>query len=1363
METLHSLLAHPLVSRLGWSLAHFVWEGAILAALLAVVLVLLRKRSASARYVACLSVMLLMIAVLPLTWWLLTLSTEHGDVLTVPTETASAENDAIALLTNDNLADTPPAVMPTEISMELIPVASSPRQAPVAGLGARFVDLMNAWMPWIVLLWLAGVSILSVRLAMGWLLIQRLRRRYVQPVGEHLDAALRRLARRLAVSRPVRLVQSTIAQVPSTIGWLRPMILLPASTLTGLTTEQIEAVIAHELAHIRRYDYLVNLAQSVVETLLFYHPAVWWLSRRMRIEREHCCDDLAVAACGNAVTYARALSSMESLRSAPRLAAAAGGGSLVQRVRRILGINAPAGSQFARYAAGLMVAAAVLAFTVAVELSSLSAVAENKLDSQNREPTATQPASEPENMRSQPHRWRHFAQIAVSEYGITFQGRPTDWESIDELLKDVPDRNLTVLTLATTPGLSEEKATEAQQKARELVQKHGFEYLSLVGVHPLGSKGGKSQYLPPLTQRGRWRHFVRIVVEKDGLWFQGRRLLPGDLQDLPEPRWTTLEIAIGVHQGSEEEYSYETIKKQLRRQAKQAGLEGVVDVGMQSRSSKGSPSLFISDPDQPGYWRHYVTLVASPDEMTFQGDKVTLEQLRDRLAALPDRPNTVFCLAVTSDKVPRDDVRSRIDPILGQLGINHFSFIGVHPLGTKGGPSIFTPGPHERFPASQPSQAEMKAFVDGLRDDNLSTRHAAADWLSKRQWTPADTNEHIRYLVALGRWGEASGLGPALQTSPGRDRAEGPITFDIPLSTDLKAGTGDLITRIPWIEFPRTNSHFRVILTCLLPLGPKAAWTVRLTLLTKEGNPWNCIEQTFENRRGPNDAVELMETPLKFDLGERNDFVAAARFVVELAPAAVQPPPVLAGRITDLGGRPIEGVKVRVDTGLATWFPLAELTTNSAGEYRLELRQGATLFDKATGRHDFSLGVRPEHPDWLLPEGKSGALIVPNVSGQVTTRDFRMAPASTGRATSRPAMSRSPLLPRNPSSRPAEEGGIGGPAGTVLAPDGKPAGNATVVLVRPSQAGRAYAARFLNGRVDDARTGAVATTGSDGRFSFLSQTQPFRVVILHDQGFGELTMEAAARSPQIKLQPWGRVEGRLQIGNKPGSKEKIILRSEYQDPRNPDLRICHEYTDQSDDDGRFVLGRVAPRPGFVGREVQYIKEKSCMIFFDHAVPVEVTPGKTTKVTVGGSGRTVTGRLAVPPGKSVDFDRAFVSGSLSIRRPLPTFPANASNMTDSQKIEWYESWLASAEGQVWRKAEMIHYYVPVTSDGTFRVQDVPPGKYDLHISAHELHIGDAWGMGEQIGGAASELTVPDGAGDSTVDVGSLELKSPPRRG
>jgi hypothetical protein len=149
--------------------------------------------------------------------------------------------------------------------------------------------------------------------------------------------------------------------VPTVIGWLRPVILLPASTLTGLSAAQIEALLAHELAHIRRYDYLINLLQTAVETLLFYHPAVWWISRQIREEREHCCDDLAVAACGNVLIYARALAELERLRvAAPRFAVAATGGPLVRRIQRLIGRPALASNRFESSFAGAIALAMIL-------------------------------------------------------------------------------------------------------------------------------------------------------------------------------------------------------------------------------------------------------------------------------------------------------------------------------------------------------------------------------------------------------------------------------------------------------------------------------------------------------------------------------------------------------------------------------------------------------------------------------------------------------------------------------------------------------------------------------------------------------------------------------------------------------------------------------------------------------------------------------------------------------------------------------------------------------------------------------------------------------------------------------------------
>ena len=163
------------------------------------------------------------------------------------------------------------------------------------------------------------------------------------------------------MSGAVQLLESTRVAVPMAVGWLRPAILLPVTALTGLPSDQLEAILAHELAHTRRYDYLVNLIQSAVETLLFYHPAVWWVSGRIRVEREHCCDDQAVAACGDRVLYARALAALEEQRgSGWRLAPSARDGSLLARVRRLLGVSAPVERSAGGLAGTLAMAVVVL-------------------------------------------------------------------------------------------------------------------------------------------------------------------------------------------------------------------------------------------------------------------------------------------------------------------------------------------------------------------------------------------------------------------------------------------------------------------------------------------------------------------------------------------------------------------------------------------------------------------------------------------------------------------------------------------------------------------------------------------------------------------------------------------------------------------------------------------------------------------------------------------------------------------------------------------------------------------------------------------------------------------------------------------
>jgi TonB family protein len=192
---------------------------------------------------------------------------------------------------------------------------------------------------------------------LGWLDVQRIRRHAERMIASPLRDTLDRIADELGVKRHVQFFESSLVDVPTVIGWLRPTILVPASALAGLAPSQMEAILAHELAHIRRFDYLVNGLQNVVETVLFYHPAVWWVSGEMRREREHCCDDLAVTLVGSRVTYAGALASLEESRErALTFGVAATGGDLLARVRRVLGAPAPRRQQPSMLLAAVVIA-----------------------------------------------------------------------------------------------------------------------------------------------------------------------------------------------------------------------------------------------------------------------------------------------------------------------------------------------------------------------------------------------------------------------------------------------------------------------------------------------------------------------------------------------------------------------------------------------------------------------------------------------------------------------------------------------------------------------------------------------------------------------------------------------------------------------------------------------------------------------------------------------------------------------------------------------------------------------------------------------------------------------------------------------
>src|SRR5689334_8969074 len=322
-----TLFSGPLAHAIGWALVHLLWQGVLVAAILAAALALMSKRSANARYLAACGALVVLVAL--------------GVATAVHVYEPGVEGSAISL---DGLK---PVLHSSAFEISESATAAAP------STWQTIVAFANSHLPQFVLAWMVGVLLLSVRLMFGWLRAHRIATRNASEATPEWQRAARRLAHALRIRGAIRLLESAAVEVPTVIGFLRPVVLLPVATLSGLSTEQMEMVLAHELAHIRRHDFFVNLMQAVVETLLFYHPAVWWISGRIRAEREHCCDDVAVAVCGNPLLYARALTRLEELRVDPAQAfVAANGGSLITRIRRLCGARAEATNGPSRWVAG---------------------------------------------------------------------------------------------------------------------------------------------------------------------------------------------------------------------------------------------------------------------------------------------------------------------------------------------------------------------------------------------------------------------------------------------------------------------------------------------------------------------------------------------------------------------------------------------------------------------------------------------------------------------------------------------------------------------------------------------------------------------------------------------------------------------------------------------------------------------------------------------------------------------------------------------------------------------------------------------------------------------------------------------------
>ncbi|RZT95861.1 TonB-dependent SusC/RagA subfamily outer membrane receptor [Ancylomarina subtilis] len=304
---LSNITIHSLSEALAWTLLHSIWQAAIIAGILALAFRFLDKNNARLRYAMASLGMLSIFIFAILTF-----------ISALPDKTLMTKL-SLSDLDQEIVSDNPKFIMSWAWFKSLLPV--------------------DVLFPILLRTWLVGVTLLSLKMVMNYITALRLRKhKAFQLNGKHMALASD-LLERFNIKKKVIFRESASIDSPSLIGYFKPVILLPISLISGIPENQLEIIIAHELAHIRRHDYLVQFIQGIIEILFFYHPMVWWLSSVVNTEREHICDDLAVKVCGESLTLIKALNNMESIRKKkPELVLSFSGkkANLLNRVRRIV-------------------------------------------------------------------------------------------------------------------------------------------------------------------------------------------------------------------------------------------------------------------------------------------------------------------------------------------------------------------------------------------------------------------------------------------------------------------------------------------------------------------------------------------------------------------------------------------------------------------------------------------------------------------------------------------------------------------------------------------------------------------------------------------------------------------------------------------------------------------------------------------------------------------------------------------------------------------------------------------------------------------------------------------------------------------
>ena len=381
--------------------------------------------------------------------------------------------------------------------------------------------------------------------------------------------------------------ESLLVEVPTVIGWLRPMILLPASALVGLSPQQLESLLVHELAHIRRHNYLVNLVQTTVETLLFYHPAVWWVSQQVREEREDCCDDLAVAVCGDVLVYARALAELEQLRAVgPHLAVAANGGHLLRRIQRLIGSPAPISRGLTSWIGGL--------FAVGTVFALLATAHTNVLPGK----TISQESSSTSSIQKEAAATNRIPQAHTNEVAANKKKTEEATKSLQDQSETVPSVNSeSIETAVTSEPAAQDKGSEHHGDFIDELAAAGYTNLTVDELIALKTHNVNPEFIKEMNQANGAKLSVRELINLRNVGISSKYI--HDMRDLGYDKLTIRELMSMSVQGVNPEFIHKLndagYSKLSSRELISMSIQGVTPSYIKEMKDLGYDHLPVQD------------------------------------------------------------------------------------------------------------------------------------------------------------------------------------------------------------------------------------------------------------------------------------------------------------------------------------------------------------------------------------------------------------------------------------------------------------------------------------------------------------------------------------------------------------------------------------------------------------------------------------------------------------------------------------------------------------------------------------------------------------------------------------------------